>query len=75
MGFKGFQKKLKGCLREVSQGVSMMFQGSFKGFSWKVEGSSESCLGVIQGSFRYVKEVQMVFKGSFKDILRKIHEV
>ena len=50
-----------------------MFQGSFKGVSRKIEGIFETHLGIIQGRLKYVKEVQMVFKGNFKNILRKIH--
>ena len=44
-----------------------MIQGSFKGASRKIEGSSLSPM-VIQS----IKEVQRVFPGSFKDVLRMI---
>ena len=37
------------------QGVSTMFQGSFKVVSRKIERSSESHLGMIQGSFKECK--------------------
>ena len=51
----------------------MFVSRKFKGVLRKIKGSSESPLRVIQESFKvYVKEVQWVFQGSFKDIFRKI---
>ena len=52
-----------------------MVQGSFKGVSRKIEGCSKSLFRVIQGSFKYLKEVQREFQGSFKDILRMLKKV
>ena len=70
MGFKGVYKMLNESLREVSK---VFVSRKFKGVLRKIKGSSESPLRVIQESFKvYVKEVQWVFQGSFKDIFRKI---
>ena len=49
--FQGCLKKFNGCLREVSK----VFQGSFKVVSRKIERSSESHLGMIQGKFKECK--------------------
>ena len=64
---------IQGSLKDVwsLKEVSSIFQGSFKGVSRKVEGSSESPL-IQESSKVYVKEVQRVFQGGFKYISRKI---
>ena len=57
-----FKESFKG----VSRKVSRVFQGRLSGVPWDLfnEDSRE-----LQG---YLKEVQRVFQGSFKDALRKI---
>ena len=53
-----------------------MFQENFKGVSRKIEGCSESPLGVIQGSLKVsnkkfkgcFKVVSKMFKGRFKGV-------
>ena len=68
MGLKVVYNKLNGCLRKVS----MVFQGSFKGGSRKIEWCFESPLSLVHGSFRITRRSSRVFQGSFKDVLRKI---
>ena len=50
-------------LNESFQSVSRMFSGHFKGVSRKI-------VGVLM----YLKEVQMVFQGGFREVLRKLQE-
>ena len=56
---------------ERFQGVSRMFQWSFKGGSLKIEGCSKSTLRVIQGSFKVSKRsskgVSRQFERCFKE--------
>ena len=63
--FQGYLKDVKWVFEGSFQGVSRMFQQSFKGVSRKIESSESPSIQV--SSKVYVKEVQRVFKGSFKD--------
>ena len=61
--------------------VFSVLQGRLKGVSIEFLSGLQGCLNEVEwvfplnGASRHVKEVQMVLKGSFKDILRKIHGV
>ena len=69
--FKDVSRKIEGCFNGVLSGSQWCLKEVQWVFARKIEECSKGHLRVIQGRFKaqgYLKEVQMVFQGSFKNI-------
>ena len=60
--FKGVSRKFKGCSKKVCR----VLQGSLNGVSRKSRNIGRCFIGVLCGVQVYTKEVQRVFRESFK---------